>query len=911
MVAFQLKSKFARSTMLAYCLALGWMSLGVDVVFAQTTWWVDASHTGGNGSQTNPFTTINQAANAAVAGDTIYIQPGTYRESINNLTKSNLTIEGVNTTMSNRAVLSGSDVLAGWSRPDPSVPIYRVPWTIPVGSRYATFTDGAGNIYLDGSNPLAYREQLFVNGLPMRQVLSHNDLTPGTFYINTSDPNQAYVETRITTVDRNPNNATMEIAARETAIAPRIDAPAAGVTIRNITVQNHAGKFQGSILRTSDNWTVDNVTLQWNEGGALNVKGDSATVNNVVSQFNGALGIAGNTNTNAVVRYSVSRGNNIKGYDPDIEAGGGKWVYSAGATFDHYTATDNIGPGLWFDVSNTGVTVRNSTFANQRPLDPAAPEQGRGLVLEIVNGTDITILQPNLITGNMFSDNIGPGLGIWESKNVQVTDNLFLDNALHLRAIDRSQAILGDVSIENNQFKISEPIGLNNYAIQTTNHTTLTNDPADAQIFADYNAYNAGSGVGLIRWKNTYYSDLAGIRESVSQGGLGWEAHGSTATINGSSDNHRFGDFDHDQLLTNRDIDLLFHHIRQSRAYRSDYDLNQDGVVNSMDTDWLVRGVMRTEFGDANLDGVVNTTDQQAVQNNWNKPGTWRTGDFDGNGVTDGKNLQTNTILYDWTIVNGNTGFNTGVTHGLYPVLADGVIGNTNYKLSADHHDANTQQLSIGGVPQSPAAPKDESSVAARVGISAYGSGSDKQTRSYVVAFLLPVLASNETITQATLAVRFGFLTLDGSGQNINYNVDLYALGQTSEDPGVIADVHWASTEIDTRFGNQLLMDNWIISTTPAGTTMEYSDAALFDFLNQMIAAGHAGEYVFFRLSPDRGFDATGGYYNFNTQDHVTANFRPSLTIDVGNVTLLPIPEPSTFSLICLMGLFIRRRHRH
>ena len=45
--------------------------------------WVDASASGdGDGSTGKPFSTIQQAARVAVAGDTIHVRPGIYRERV-------------------------------------------------------------------------------------------------------------------------------------------------------------------------------------------------------------------------------------------------------------------------------------------------------------------------------------------------------------------------------------------------------------------------------------------------------------------------------------------------------------------------------------------------------------------------------------------------------------------------------------------------------------------------------------------------------------------------------------------------------------------------------------------------------------------------------------------------------------
>lgn len=75
------------------------------------------------------------------------------------------------------------------------------------------------------------------------------------------------------------------------------------------------------------------------------------------------------------------------------------------------------------------------------------------------------------------------------------------------------------------------------------------------------------------------------------------------------------------------------------------FDLTGDGRVNEADRDYLVRNVLRTDYGDANLDGVFNSSDlilvfqagqyEDAVagnsgwaQGDWNCDGDFNTSDM-------------------------------------------------------------------------------------------------------------------------------------------------------------------------------------------------------------------------------------------------------------------------------------------
>ncbi len=77
------------------------------------------------------------------------------------------------------------------------------------------------------------------------------------------------------------------------------------------------------------------------------------------------------------------------------------------------------------------------------------------------------------------------------------------------------------------------------------------------------------------------------------------------------------------------------------------YDLDGSGTVDSADTTtWLATA--GSLDGDANLDGIVDAADLNAVGVNWQSIGvqSWAEGDFDGNGTVDATDL--NSIGLNW-----------------------------------------------------------------------------------------------------------------------------------------------------------------------------------------------------------------------------------------------------------------------
>ena len=100
------------------------------------------------------------------------------------------------------------------------------------------------------------------------------------------------------------------------------------------------------------------------------------------------------------------------------------------------------------------------------------------------------------------------------------------------------------------------------------------------------------------------------------------------------------GDFNNDGQLTVDDINLLNAAIRAGGA-NSVFDVTTDGNVDEHDRDYWVNELKRTWYGDANLDGVFDTTDFVEVfqagqyEDGLDKNSLWQTGDWNGDGEFD------------------------------------------------------------------------------------------------------------------------------------------------------------------------------------------------------------------------------------------------------------------------------------
>lgn len=128
-----------------------------------------------------------------------------------------------------------------------------------------------------------------------------------------------------------------------------------------------------------------------------------------------------------------------------------------------------------------------------------------------------------------------------------------------------------------------------------------------------------------------------------------WPTRNGIATSGIPLAGRLLGDIDDDESWTAADLDLLLDQIgvitpggSQSGSVTAGGPLdiiNEDGQANLDDVEYWLRGIMGSEFGDANLDGRVSFVDIEIVASNFKQPGDWADGDFNNDGVVDQADL--------------------------------------------------------------------------------------------------------------------------------------------------------------------------------------------------------------------------------------------------------------------------------
>ena len=93
------------------------------------------------------------------------------------------------------------------------------------------------------------------------------------------------------------------------------------------------------------------------------------------------------------------------------------------------------------------------------------------------------------------------------------------------------------------------------------------------------------------------------------------------------------GDFNSDGVLDIDDLETLIAEVQAGSNDLLQFDVDHNGLVELVDSQYWITDIKQTSGGDANLDGEVSFPDFLALSENFGGAGGWSEGDFDFNGV--------------------------------------------------------------------------------------------------------------------------------------------------------------------------------------------------------------------------------------------------------------------------------------
>ncbi len=389
---------------------VSWSQANVNESLETASIYVDAVHgsDNNNGTKSAPLKTIGASVSMAMAnnnsnvGTKVIINPGTYRESvvIGSTKKSTSMPITFQAATNGTALVSGADLLSGWTAYNGSSTIYQASWpyNFPVCPAQPPPAPAQQQIVLEP-------EMLIVNGKPLTQVLTFASMLPGTFYVDSAHA-MVYMYPPVGT---NVTTATVETAAR-----PAIwqISGQSYVVLRGLTFQYANSCPQSAAVMIGGNATnilIDSDVIQWNNAMGIDFSTvENFTVQNSIANSNGQVGFASHEVKNSLWQNNMANYNNWRGAQGAFytwDTGGTKWMWDHSGTYKSFISNFNQANGVAWDTDNENVTFSGGVSA-----------------MNVVNGIQIEKTQgPFAVSGSYFCyDNL---LGIGQRGGVAVRNS--------------------------------------------------------------------------------------------------------------------------------------------------------------------------------------------------------------------------------------------------------------------------------------------------------------------------------------------------------------------------------------------------------------------------------------------------------------------------------------------------------
>jgi hypothetical protein len=257
-------------------------------------------------------------------------------------------------------------------------------------------------------------EQVVVDGYLLRQVLSAEQLAPGTFFADVT--NQALFVWDAGS--RELNKTHVEASVRPEVFRVEAD----HVQLRGLRFRYAANMAQhGAVVLAGRHNVMEDCVIEAMNASGAGFIGEDAVVRGCVFRDNGQLGFGASRAHRLLFRDCLVENNNTKGFDRGWEAGGNKLALCRDAVLERSRFLRNRGNGIWFDIGNTNCTVRQCLIADN---------EDAGIFYEI---SFRLLAHDNVIVGNGFAATAGAwgaqaGISLSSSPGCVVERNLMVAN---------------------------------------------------------------------------------------------------------------------------------------------------------------------------------------------------------------------------------------------------------------------------------------------------------------------------------------------------------------------------------------------------------------------------------------------------------------------------------------------------
>lgn len=367
----------------------------------------NASDSNSGLSLAEPFRTLSRAVQALYPGDVLNIKEGIYREPlipVRSGTSNNQIVIRAWPGDEGAAIIRGSDVTVGWSHDGGDN------WSVPfVPLPLINYPSG----WPDVTQYSRRREMVFLEGEPLRQVMSATDLVSGSFWMDDGSG-----RLRIN-VPVDPNQSLVEISKRSQGVL----ATGSHQVFRGLRVDHVSTELWIAAMHLGPDQTVENCTVEHNNGYGV-VAYSNLIFSNSRSNHNGRLGIALN-GSHSLLDTSETSYNSWR-YGPRFDAGGIKitGAMPVDNRFVRHRAIGNNGIGIWFDTTSSGNIVEASYFDGN---------VFGAIEFEAVIGPNFAI--NNVIVGTVKAEPgginaiDGAGIIVFDSSDVTIYNNTIVDVA--------------------------------------------------------------------------------------------------------------------------------------------------------------------------------------------------------------------------------------------------------------------------------------------------------------------------------------------------------------------------------------------------------------------------------------------------------------------------------------------------
>ncbi|MCX7044365.1 MAG: right-handed parallel beta-helix repeat-containing protein [Candidatus Sumerlaeota bacterium] len=351
------------------------------------------------GSEAQPLKTINRAAEIAQPGDVVRIHAGIYREKVT-INHSGTKEQPIRFEAAQGAqpVITGADLLTGWSKDKDKDNSYSIPWT--------------HKLYQGDDHNPGGAEQVFVNRKLFRKAPSLAEMKEGMFFV---DLNAKRLHLYVPPV---PNDSPIEGSTRSEIWIVN----GAYVQTRGLCFRYAANRAQQGMTQFKGAFDVaEDCVFEWANSSGASFQGEDITVSRSVFQDCGQQGYSGSHAHRLRLDGCTVQRNNNKEYPRGWEAGGNKICQSRGVIYENCRFLNNYGNGIWFDISNQDATIRNCLIADN---------EDAGIFYEISYGLHA---HDNVIVGNGRRPSKGSwgangGLCLSSSPGCLIERNLIIGN---------------------------------------------------------------------------------------------------------------------------------------------------------------------------------------------------------------------------------------------------------------------------------------------------------------------------------------------------------------------------------------------------------------------------------------------------------------------------------------------------